>query len=182
MIPRRAEMSASARWASSPSRSSGNSGADLDPERLEVAGAPLGVGDGAQPGQLGDLLGVRGRDLAPTGDDLGQPAELDDADRGLQVGHPVVVADLEVLLRRRQDAGVPGGRGDAHRVLAQAARARGPLGVRRGEHAALAGGDDLARVERPRGDVRARTDGPAAVGRAGAARGVLDHDDAARVA
>ena len=42
---------------------------------------------------------VAAGELAAPGHDLGEPAELDQADRRLQVGHPEVEADLEVLLR-----------------------------------------------------------------------------------
>ena len=181
MMPRRAEISPSARCASSPSRSRGNSGPTSTQNDWKLDVPQSGSATARRPGELGDLLGVGRGDLATPRDDLRQPAQLDDADGGLQVRHPVVVADLEVLLRGREHAGVPGRGGHAHRVLAQAPRPLRPLGVGRREHAALARGDDLARVERPRRDVGAGADGPAAVGRARAAGRVLDHDDPARV-
>ena len=63
---------------------------------------------------------------------------------------------------------------------ARAARApRRPSRAGGGEHAALAGGEDLARVEGPGRDLGAGADRAAVVRRSGAARGVLDDDDAA---
>src|SRR5450830_415723 len=73
-------------------------GEHLDPVRLEVARPPGGVLDRAQARDVGDLLAVCRIDLTATQQDLGQLAELHDPDGGLQVCHPVVVADLEVLL------------------------------------------------------------------------------------
>ena len=96
---------------------------------------------------VGERLGVARGDLAPAPHDLRQSAELHDADGRLQVGHPVVEADLEVLLGRSEHAGVTVVRRDAHRVFAQPPRALGPVRVRGGEHPALAGREELAGVE-----------------------------------
>jgi hypothetical protein len=70
-----------------------------------------------------------------------------------------------------------------HRVLAQAADARGDGRIRRGDHAAVAGRDDLARVKGKAGDgaVRAADAFPAVVDldlAAERARGVLDEGEA----
>ena len=70
---------------------------------------------------------------------------------------------------------------DVHRVLAQLAQARGELGVLGGDHAALAGGDHLARVQREARQRAERADRPALVGRADRARRVLDEQQPALV-
>ena len=56
----------------------------------------------------------------------------------------------------------------------------GQRGVVGGDHAALAGGDQLAGVERPGREQRAGPDRAAVVGGSGGAGGVLDHGDAPR--
>ena len=59
------------------------------------------VGDGPEPWTSRDRLRVALGELPAPGDDLGEPAQLHEADRGLQVGHAEVVADLDVLFGRR---------------------------------------------------------------------------------
>ena len=54
--------------------------------------------------------------------------------------------------------------GDVHRVLAQLAQALGERRVVGRDHAALAGGDHLARVQREAGQRPERADRPALVG------------------
>ena len=70
-----------------------------------------------------------------------------DADRGLDIGHSIVVAQAVVALDDDFSGGVPRGIGEAHAVLAkqwQFLREVGPIGR---DHAPFAGGDDLARME-----------------------------------
>ena len=118
----------------------------------------------------------------PARDDRVEAVELDDADRGLQVGHSVVVADLDVLLGRRQRAWC---RSAALTLIACSRSIRA-----RAAHASfevvnmppspvvmsLRGWNDHAAMT-PLG-----ADRTAVVGRAGRARGVFDHDDAAGIA
>ena len=60
------------------------------------------------------------------------------------------------------------------RVLAQLPQPRGDLRILDGDHAALAGGDHLARVQREARQRPERADRPALVAGADRARGVLD--------
>ena len=91
------------------------------------------------------------------------------ADRRLQVGDAIVVADPLV----------PVGAVGRHAVIAQQPQ-RGRKLLRIGEaHAAFARGDDLVGVEGEAGDVAELPDRPAGVARAVRFRAVLDHGDAA---
>ncbi len=65
-------------------------------------------------------------------------------------------------------------------MLAQPPQPGREFAVPAGDHAALAGGEQLARVEGVRGEFGARADGTAPVLGAGPAGGVLDHGDAVR--
>ena len=99
---------------------------------------------------------VRVRQLASPGNDLRQALQLLAPDRGLDVGHAVVVADRGVRLEDHLRRAVPHRVRNTHRMLAQQAELLVPLGVARRDHAAVAGADDLARVERKAGDVAVR--------------------------
>ena len=105
------------------------------------------------PGTSASIAAVAVGQLAPPLHHRVELAELHEADRGLDVGHPVVEADLEVALEHRLPAAVAVGGADVHAVLAQPPGALGELGVARREHPALTGGEELARVERPRGEL-----------------------------
>ncbi len=81
-----------------------------------------------------------------------EPAELHQPDGRLHIGHPVVVASLQIRFHHRLRAGVPiGGRRRSSRVRAADAAA-GLIRIVRGDHPALTGGEQLARVgtTRPR--------------------------------
>ena len=118
---------------------------------------------GVARGQAGALL-----------EDLVERLELAEPERRLHVGHALVPAALGIGLDDDVLRAVAGEVGDVHRVLAQPAQALGDLRVLDGDHAALAGGDDLARMQREAGQRPERADRPPAVGRADRARGVLD--------
>src|SRR5262245_57546603 len=76
-------------------------------------------------------------------DECVESTELNQADGGLHVRHPVVEAGLHVLLEEETTVLMTVGRADAHPVLAQAPYPGAPRAVRGREHAALAGGDHL---------------------------------------
>ena len=110
MMPRRAEMSGLGELLRAAPRGRAGSPAAPRPRRTGSCWCPTPGRPRCAARDLGDRLGVAGGELAAARDDLGQPAELDEADRGLQVGHPEVVADLDVLLRRGQHAARAGRR------------------------------------------------------------------------
>ncbi len=183
MIPRRAEIPSRASRSSSSSRSTGNDGSDLDPEGLEVAGAVLGVRDGPQTLHLGDRLAVGGqRSRRRRATTSRQPPQLDQPDRGLQVGHPEVEADLEVLLRRGQEGCVA----VSAETLMACSRSLRARSAHVGSGVVIMPPSPVVRILRGWNDHAATSapaaDRPATVGRARAAGRVLDHDDAARVA
>ncbi|HYK99119.1 MAG TPA: aminotransferase class I/II-fold pyridoxal phosphate-dependent enzyme [Candidatus Acidoferrales bacterium] len=116
--------------------------------------------------------------LAADAEQLVELAELHEADRRLDVGHAVVESELVVLLDDHAVGLVPLEVRHAHAVRAQLARAVGDRVVLGRDHDALAGRDDLARVEREHGLVRVRPDPPPLVRLADRGRGVLDHVEA----
>ncbi len=121
----------------------------LGPEPLDAAFTPA---------VLGKALAARRTPIKTALlDQTGQPAQLHEPDRRLDVGHPVVEGGLQVGLEHRLRAGVPVGGGDVHAVFAQAAQPGGPVRVVQRDHAAFAGGQHLARVEGPGGDFGAGT-------------------------
>ena len=67
------------------------------------------------------------RQRAAPRDELVELAELDKADRGLDVGHPEVEAYLHVLLDHRLAAGVACAALTIHAVLAQPAQPGGDI-------------------------------------------------------
>ena len=108
------------------------------------------------------------------GQDVVQGLELAQPEGRLHVGHAAVPAALGVALEDDVLRAVAREVRQVHRVLAQRAQALGHRRVVDGDHAALAGGDDLARVQREAGQRAERADRPALVLRADGARGVLD--------
>ena len=75
-----------------------------------------------------------GRQSAATGDDLGQALQLLAADRGLQIGHTVIVAELRIGLVDDLLGAVPHRVADAHSVLAPQLELAVRFGVRGGQH------------------------------------------------
>src|SRR5207302_2097800 len=142
-------------------------------------GRVLGRG---QAGDLSEQVLVPGGQLTPAGDDDVQLGELHQADGGLDVGDPEVEAHLEVLLDDGALGAVAGGGAHAHAMLAQAAQPLRPVVPGRGDHAALAGGEHLAGVEREDDEVRVAADQLAVDGRADGTGSVLDHCDPERIA
>ena len=96
-----------------------------------------------------------------------EPRELGDPDRAEKIGQPVVEA-------RRRDVEVAA-RHDA--VVAEPANRVGELGLVGRHGPPLAGGDDLARVEREAAHQPERPARRVAVARAERAGGILDEDD-----
>ena len=121
--------------------------------------APGGVGARrAGPATLGELVAGSGAASSRRRrDHRVEPAELDQPDRGLDVGHPVVEADLEVALRRRGTARVPLG-GARRSCRARAAGGRGRPTPRRAVVSMPPSPvvSELARVEGPGGELGAR--------------------------
>src|SRR5580698_6636125 len=120
--------------------------------------------------------------LTPVSYQLAQLAELYQADCRLDVGHPEVEADLDEVLDDRLPAAVPVRRADIHAVLAQAANAGGYRRVPRGQHAAVSGSQQLARMERVGSQVGPGAGRTVVVAGPGSTRGVFDDHDAARIA
>ena len=87
------------------------------------------------------------RQLTPSGYLLFQLPELNKPDRSLDIGHPEVEADLGVVLDHRLPTAVPVSSADIHAMFAQSADPGGYRVVGGREHASLAGGKELARVE-----------------------------------
>ena len=153
-----------AKGASSPTRR----------RRIASRGRPRGPA-GCEPADLASSR-VTIRPAIALGDESVELAELDEPDRGLQIGHPVVEAELVEVGQQVRAAG-RGGAAPRRRdgaVVAQQLGAGGELGVVGRHHAALAGRDRLARME-TRSSRRRRGRRPAAsIRRAGRAGGVLD--------
>ncbi len=107
------------------------------------------------------------RDALAGGVELLEPRELGDPDRAEKIGQPVVEA-------RRRDVEVTAGH-DA--VVAESANRVGELGLVGRHGSPLAGGDDLARVERETAHQPERPARRVPVARAERAGRVLDEDD-----
>ena len=100
----------------------------------------------------------------------------DEAERALQVGHPVVEAEHVVVGHEIGfGAGVPLLLRDARAVIAEPANARRDGVVVRRDHAAFARGHRLARVEGEGRDIPEPAGEALAQPGAGGAGGVLDH-------
>ena len=105
----------------------------------------------AQAGDAGERRSVAVGEPPALGHHRVELVELGEADGGLEVGHAEVEAELGVLLEH--DGAPLACRSwalDDHPVLAQPPQPAGQLGVGRQQHPALAGGDELARMERER--------------------------------
>ena len=152
MMPRRVRC----RHRASPASRSADRNVVRQPHAvaLEVAGAHSGSSGGTIP-RLSFSSWCSGCEATPRGDDLRHALQLLASDRRLDVGHAVVVADLGMRLEDHLWRGVAHGVGNAHAVLAKPAETGGPSRHCR-QHAAVAGADDLARMEREAGDVAVR--------------------------
>ena len=131
--------------------------------RLEANGIALPVG--ARPrrlrcrddaGNASQQLAVRRRQRAAPLDDRGQTRELFTADRRLNVGHPVVEGLHRIFLEHDLGRSVTDGIWHGHAVLPQEAERRIQRRAARRQHATVARGQQLARVEREAGDVAVR--------------------------
>src|SRR5262249_36574577 len=146
--------------------------------RLEWMAASRRLARRSEMGESGQRLGVAMRERAATRQHARKLAELLDADRGLEIRHPVVEADLRIGLELDGGAAVAVEIGERHPVLAQQAQARGQGAVASGDHAALARRDALARMKAEAGqDAVGLADRDAVVERAGGAGGVLDEEE-----
>src|SRR5437764_2207031 len=138
--------------------------AAVEPDDVRLPAVPVALVGERKPHEPCEALGIGGGDPLPCLQELLEPAELRDAHRAEDVRQAVVEAgrrDLEVTVRL--DAVVP-----------QAPDRVGNLRVVRGDGAALARGDDLARMEGQapeRPEPAARTPSPARTERSG---GVLE--------
>src|SRR5690625_4685298 len=99
--------------------------------------APGGLGREVAPGPVAEVLAVVFEVAAAGGDAALQHLQLSASDTGQDVAHPVVVADLAVLVMRRI---VPRLGGEFAGVVRQ-------LLVIRDQHSAAGRGDDLVAVE-----------------------------------
>ena len=166
MIPRRAEMPCvgEARRAARRGPAGTSSASTTQNDWKFVCAVRPGRATGRRPGtSASSSLVARGQLAAPAHDRV-ELAELHQADRGLDVGHPVVEADLEVLSSDRLPLRVALGGADAHAVLAQPAQPRAPSSA----SAVVSMPPSpvvmhLAGVERPRGQLGAGADRRAAV-------------------
>ena len=132
-------------------------GFEREPDRFAVGPEGLRVDDDAReprvrrpvrrlgherdPGHAVEQLAVTVADPPPRGDASVERLELRPSQRGEEVAHPVVEADLDVLVVRRRLAGL--GR--------ELARMLDPVAVPRDEHPTAARRDDLVAVEGERG-------------------------------
>jgi hypothetical protein len=136
------------------------------------------VPSGRSSGTDGQLGGVGLRELAPRRVEALELGQLPQPERRLQVEHVVLPARLEHVVVRHAAAAeaIPGVLADA--VEAQDAQPVGERGVVAHDHAALAGGDVLDRMEAEDGRVAARADLDAPVDGAQRVRRVLDDPEA----
>ena len=127
---------------------------------------PVGrLGHQRDAGQVGERVAISKGDCPPLAYPLGKHLELPAPDAGEHVRHPVVVAELGMLVR---DAGVA-------RLGRPEARLVHPVAPRGGEHSAAGGGDDLVAVEGKRRQCTERARGPSLVGRPQRFGRVLQH-------
>src|SRR5262249_5039589 len=129
--------------------------------------------------QAGERLAVPARDARPRGEELLEPGELGEAERGLDVRHVVLEAERDDLVVGERALSVPAPRIAADAVEAEKAEPVRGRGVVRRHHAALAGRDRLDRVKAEDGGGAAAADRATAIPRAERMRRVLDQGDTA---
>ena len=135
----------------------------------------LGLARQGEPVKVAEPLAIEGRRLGTFVDKTVQLVELHQPDRALKVGHPVVVSE-QVELRQdvRPWAVMALLLGDRGAVIAHLVDALGKGIVVAGDHAALTGGDRLARVERKDRHIPKASGGTALVDGSGRAGRILD--------
>ena len=131
-----------------------------------------------QPGVVGQCGGVAFRHAAAPLQHLRQAAQLHHADAGLHIRDAEIVADLGIGLEGGWRGAVAVEIRQRHALVPLPAQPRGQLGVVCQDHAAFAGGDQLAGVQAEDGGPRQPAHRPAAEARADGAGGVLDHQQA----
>ena len=102
---------------------------------------------------MAEQIAVARREGAAFGDEVRQTLELFAPDRRQNVGHPVVITQNRVVFEDNPARSVACAVGDTHPVLSPEPEPAIPLGIRRCEHPAVAGGDHLPWVEGKAGDV-----------------------------
>src|SRR5690606_5869100 len=115
--------------------------------------------------------------FAAARDDVVETLELLAPDGRLYVGHPVVVAAFRIGFEHHLAAAMALEIRHRHAMLPPQPEPGVDGGAARGQHAALSGGDDLARMEREADDVAMRASDP----RPGAVDENLRSDRAGRV-
>src|SRR4051812_7729022 len=113
---------------------------------------PIGFGVGTidrtgNAGNGGELHAIELGQVPPLFYHCRNALQLLATDRRLDVGQAVVETDLVIALEYDAAGGMALTVGHRHAVMAQPAKARGKLDVVGRDHAAIAGGQELARME-----------------------------------